>query len=335
MVMVDSKLEPQRRASESNSVLAFCKMQALGNDFVVISEDELERVLEPFAEAVDTPEKKANLLSELANELCSRNFGIGADGFIVVRRGSDKEKLSWTYLNSDGSLSLMCGNGLRCLALWAEKNGWAPSTNYFVETGKGPVEIQYDSEESITSDLGEPILDASKIPVSVAEAEKILAFGTNNQIVAAEFKLDSDKFKVTCVNMGNPHVVIFEEGKFDEEQMVRRANALQSHPFFPEGVNVEFVQVKPQSRLKVIVYERGCGRTLACASGAAAVLVAAVLEGRCQRQATIELDGGLLQVGWTASNNHVQITGPARFVFEGTIDLDTLNLEAQKCSRFI
>ena len=332
MVMVDSKLDSGFRAGKANSVLAFCKMQALGNDFVVIGEDELEQVLEPFAAQTASAEARSQFLVRLATRICSRNFGVGADGLIVVRPGSNKDTLSWTYLNNDGSTSLMCGNGLRCLALWAEKHKWAPSTNYFVETGKGPVEIEFESEDSISSNLGEPILEPGKIPVSLEEAGDALSFSNDSQIVAAEFKLSqSKKVKITCVNMGNPHCVVFDQNLADEKELQAMATMLQENPFFPEGVNVEFVRVRSPLHMEVIVYERGCGRTLACASGAAAVLVAAVLEGRCQRQATVELEGGSLQIGWTASDNHVQITGPAAFVFEGRIDLHTLGLEADPC----
>lgn len=315
MLMVDSELDSELQALAGSSILRFCKMHALGNDFVVVAEDALNLAVNGSKHSACQGER----LVQIARKLCSRKFGIGADGLIVVRRGSSKERLSWTYLNSDGSLSLMCGNGLRCLALWAELNGWAPGTEYFVETGKGPVAINFAGKESITSDLGEPILDPALIPIN--ESAK-------TSYIAHEFHLDAEEFKISCVSMGNPHCVIFEED-LDPARLEKRALALQSHSFFPEGVNVEFVKVESNDQLKVLVYERGCGRTLACASGAAAVVVAAVLEGRTARQVRVELEGGALDISWSKEDNHVRICGPASMVFEGKVDLKSLDLEAE------
>ncbi|MBX9724105.1 MAG: diaminopimelate epimerase [Candidatus Obscuribacterales bacterium] len=296
--------------------MRFCKMQALGNDFVVVGEDELKRVLGSLKMLDGRPEDA--LLSQIAQKLCSRNFGIGADGFIVVRKGSSADRLSWTYINSDGSISLMCGNGLRCLALWAKMNAWAPGDNYFVETGKGPVEITYVNAGSISTDLGEPQLIPSMVPV---------ADGGNQPVIAREFKQAGEQFKISCVSMGNPHCVIFEN-RFDDALLENRALKLQSNEFFPEGVNVEFVKVDSKTHLTVRVYERGCGRTLACASGAAATVVAAVLEGRTERKVDVELEGGTLQIEWQQDSKHVLISGPAAIVFSGQLDVQSLNLEA-------
>jgi diaminopimelate epimerase len=324
--MVDSECDSDLRAVAGSSILGFCKMQGLGNDFVVVGQDELESVLGK-ADASDG----SAALSLLAQQLCSRRFGIGADGFIVVRPGSKPETLSWTYLNSDGSTSLMCGNGLRCLALWAVAFGKAPGKRFFVETGKGPVEISYDSASSITTDLGAPILDPATVPVNLSAGVLSSAFieaGDNTPIVEQLFQLKTENLKLSCVSMGNPHCVIFED-KFDDPTLEKRATELQTHPFFPEGVNVEFVQVVSNNHIKVVVYERGCGRTLACASGAGAVLVASSLAGRTGREADVELEGGTLRVSWSESDNHVRICGPAKIVYNGQVDLHALKPEAK------
>ncbi len=323
MVMVNSRLEADLSTGESKALLSFCKMQGLGNDFVLVSEDELERALSAYL--FESNAAKDEFLSALAEKLCSRNFGIGADGFIVVRKGSSKERLSWTYLNSDGSISLMCGNGLRCLALWAELKHWAPSKNYFVETGKGPVEIRFESPNSISTDLGEPNLIPEEIPVCLKAAKSELAANAE-KVVAADIDFGTLKYTISCVNMGNPHCIVYVDD-IDCSELEKAATYLQAHPFFPDGVNVEFVKLKSRQELKVVVFERGCGRTLACGSGAAAVAVAAVLESKTERTVKVELDGGVLEIFWNERNNHVQINGPAKLVFEGQIDLRSLNLE--------
>lgn len=325
MVMVDAELDSGLRAGADKSILGFCKMQALGNDFIVVSEDDLNRALSganlvsknSFPQSIEN-----DLLPQLARKICSRQFGIGADGFIVVRRSSKPERLAWSYLNSDGSISLMCGNGLRCLALWAQQNNFAPSKSYFVETGKGPVEIVFENANSITSDLGQPILEPAQIPVSEQSTQAI---------VARIFQLGNTEISITCISMGNPHCVIFVDGLADTDNLEKIAGHLQLHQYFPQGVNVEFVQVVSKTEVNVIVYERGCGRTLACASGAAAVVVAAALEHRCARNVQVNLEGGSLNINWSEADNHVRIKGPASIVFTGSIDLNSLGLEAGKC----
>jgi len=317
MLMVDSEKNSDLRAAAGSSTLRFSKMHALGNDFVVVSEDALNQAC-----AALTAGSKAQIsdkfLQALAEKLCSRRFGIGADGFIVVRRGSRPENLSWTYLNSDGSVSLMCGNGLRCLALWAHANNWAKAKTYFVETGKGPVQITFESADSITSDLGEPILTPSAIPISDT---------TGDSFIGREAKIGCDKVKLSAVGMGNPHCVIFD-AKLDEASFVQRADKLQADKFFPEGVNVEFVEVVSRKHMRVVVYERGCGRTLACASGAAATVVAGVLEGKTDRDVRVELEGGSLQISWSDEDNHLRINGGASLVYEGLIQLSQIMPEA-------
>lgn len=322
MVMVDSELDSGLCANTDNSRLGFCKMQALGNDFVVVAENHLRNALLAKNNANRNLEQlEQAALPELARKLCSRHFGIGADGLIVVRRGSKPGRLSWTYINSDGSSSLMCGNGLRCLALWAEENGLAPSNKYFVETGKGPVEISFADASTITSDIGEAILAPNLIPVNDS---------SESPIISKNINADSRQIAITCVSMGNPHCVTFVDD-LNAAWLEAAANSLQADNYFPEGVNVEFVKVESRSHVKVVVYERGCGRTLACASGAAAVAVACVLEGKTERELAVELEGGTLQISWSAEDKHVRITGPARTVFRGEVDLWTLETEAHKC----
>ncbi len=320
MLMADSELNSHLRAVAGSSILHFCKMQALGNDFVVVSEDELDHAIDSFKLNISGPSAD-RFLARLSVKVCSRRFGVGADGFIVVRRGLTAGNLSWTYLNNDGSSSLMCGNGLRCLALWSMMHKWTASKHFYVETGKFPVEIVYDSPDFITSDLGEPILKPSGIPVNVPG---------DTPIVARDFQIGADSFKISCVSIGNPHCVIFEN-EFDDLFLDKLASSLQANSFFPEGVNVEFVQVISNNHVRVIVYERGCARTLACASGAGAVVVAAALQGLTGRDVCVQLEGGSLHVSWSEIDNHLRISGPASMVYDGEIDLSLLIPEASAC----
>ena len=303
MVRLKSEVATSKLSDADEILLTFTKMQALGNDFVVIREEDLNNWLcGNFGH--DAPG-----LSELARKLCHRNFGIGADGLILVSTNSASCDVSWVFLNNDGSSSLMCGNGLRCLSLWCVLNGAVRQQAFTVETGKGPVKVFFKDADHITTDLGEPILQSALIPVSGSSHGKVVAY---------ELALSTRTVTVTCVGMGNPHCLIFEPN-FPQTEFAQVAGEIQRHPFFPQGVNVSFVTSYDRASANVVVWERGCGPTLACASAAAAVLVAGVLENRLERQATINLPGGALQIEWRQSDNCIHISGPARVSFVGTV----------------
>lgn len=312
--MAVAKQPVSKFSSETKSLqLPFAKLQGLGNDFVFLAEEDLEKS-DAGQNLLD------NWLSEksaIARALCDRRLGIGADGLILVKRARHaKCLLSWSYTNSDGSPSAMCGNGIRCLGLWAHRRGLIETGEFLVETEIGLVPVEFRSEDVIKTDLGEPILASELIPVSGAARENVL----HEPIAVAN---GESTIHATCVSMGNPHCVTFDH-EFNEDKLSALASQIQMHPMFPEGVNVEFVQIDSPTRARVIVWERGAGRTLACATGAAAVLVAGVLEGRLQRDATIVLPGGELRIEWSEKDNRVRITGPAKFVFEGNVDLRPL-----------
>lgn len=308
MVMAGASSRSQQMSDSSDTVMEFAKMQGLGNDFVVVGESQIRQL----KRADELLAGESALLSKLAKFVCDRHLGVGADGLIVVRSSDRKDcQLGWTYINSDGSSSVMCGNGLRCLALFAQNAGLVSERSFSVSTKKGPVAIQFEGAHRITSDLGAPILDANEIPTSEKHANHLLKY---------PLRVGNLTMSATCVSMGNPHCVIFESG-YTETQWRDLAPKIQELPFFPESVNVEFVDVVSPTHAKVFVWERGCGPTLACASGAAAVLVAGVLEERLSRTSTIELPGGPLEVSWSAEDNHVRITGPATMVFQGKIDV--------------
>lgn len=308
-------MSPTNTALKPQTLLPFAKMHGLGNDFVLVRKEDLESL--PLGKEILADWK--NLGALLARTLCDRHFGIGADGFILVSQPDDKQcEVAWTFLNRDGSHSDMCGNGLRCLALFHNLTKQNEKREFFVQTNVGAMPVAFNGPEEITIDLKEPILTSKQIPFQGS---------TKNQVVKETITAGGASFAVTCVNMGNPHCVIFAP-EIDEQEYLHYAPLIQKLPEFPEGVNVEFVQVLSPDRARVMVFERGAGATLACATGAAATLVAGVLEGRLGRQAVIELPGGSLKVYWSQEDNHVRLTGPATFAFTGTIDISSLRRSA-------
>lgn len=305
-------------AKESSS-LAFTKMQALGNDFILLAEDELLAM--PGGASVCDPGSRSHV--DFARAACDRRFGVGADGLIIGRRltgeaavtASGIPRLGWTYTNSDGSASAMCGNGLRCLARWAVDKGWLSSREMVVATAVGDRHLQILDDDLVVASLGVPLLLPADIPL--VKEEQANAGGL--QFV----QIGGKTWQFVAVSMGNPHCVLFDQ--FDGEQDAERLAAeLQGHPMFPLGVNVEIVTAYAPDYASVLVWERGCGRTLACASGACAVLVAGVVTGKLSRQAEIRLPGGALSVHWPSAEASVRISGPARKVFDGKIALGYL-----------
>ncbi len=274
--------------------MKFYKMHGLGNDFVFV-----------LAGISELPP-----LKEMAKPVCDRNFGVGADGLIVLVP-SDKADLRMVIYNSDGSEAEMCGNAIRCAAvLWAQKNPEAREP-ISIETLKG---IQYCTIKDrsgrdwlVTVDMGEPALKPELIPVK----------GQGEAVIDAPYEASGRKFGFTCVNMGNPHAVAFVE-ETSRKLMLEAGPAMEVHPDFPRKTNVEFAQMLPDGGIRVFVWERGVGPTLACGSGACAVAVAAHLSGRAGRSSRIDLPGGSLHIEWT-KDNRVLMTGPAAFVFKGEL----------------
>lgn len=308
MVRLKSEVAATTSSGADEFLLTFSKVQGLGNDFVVVSEEHFKSWIASSFGNNPPP------VSEIARKLCNRNFGIGADGLILVSLTSKTCDVGWTYINSDGSDSVMCGNGLRCLAHWCVTNEIVAKRTFTVETGKGPVQIHYEDPDRITTNLGEPILNSEAIPVAQAGL---------SSVVAGELKLCDRIVKMTALSMGNPHAVLFDSG-ISPNEFERVAREIQRHEYFPRGVNVSFVTAYHAASAEVTVWERGCGPTLACASAAAAVLVAGVMEGKLERRATIGLPGGKLIVEWRDNDNNVLITGPVRTSFTGSISCEAL-----------
>ncbi|PZE22530.1 diaminopimelate epimerase [Paenibacillus xerothermodurans] len=276
----------------------FTKMHGLGNDFIVVSEEH---------------ELPANA-GELASRLCSRFFGIGADGLVYILPSTNAD-YKMRIINSDGTESEQCGNAIRCAAKYIYEHGMVDParTEITIETiGAGSQQVQLTVAEggvtAVRVDMGEPILQGRLIPTTV-DQEPVL----NHPI-----EVDGREFRFTAVSMGNPHCVIYVEdaASFD---LGRWGPKLEVHPLFPRRVNVEFASVKSPGAIEMRVWERGAGPTLACGTGACATLVSSVLNGLTDRAAVVSLKGGDLFIEWDETDNHLYMTGPAVEVFSGIV----------------
>jgi diaminopimelate epimerase len=281
----------------------FVKMHGLGNDFILI--DCLNKSL-----------GDSSFLSYLAKKLCDRNFGIGADGLILILPSS-KADLRMRIFNFDGSEAQMCGNGIRCFAKYAYENKLVSKNKFTVETLAGiitPELIFQDLKNKkifrIKVNMGTPKLRRREIPMNGEDTPTV---------VDETLKINPvQTFKITCVSMGNPHCIIF----VDDVQSIpvdEIGPKIENHSLFPEKTNVEFIQVVNRKEINFRVWERGVGETLACGTGACAALVASVLNKKTNREATIHLPGGDLDIQW-ADDGHVYMTGPTELVFKGEME---------------
>lgn len=274
--------------------LQFTKMHGLGNDFVVM----------------DLRNKRVPKLEEKIKKLAHRRFGVGFDQALVLK-ASRRADFRMDIYNADGGRVEMCGNGIRCFAKYVWTRKLSRKKVLEVETLAGIIKPER-AGDLVRVDMGEPVLDGPAIPVR-AEGE----------VVDREFTSGGKKFRGTCVSMGNPHCVIFVD-KVEDFPVAEYGPAIETDPFFPNRTNVEFVEVLSRRRLRMRVWERGSGETLACGTGACATLVAAKMKGLADRRAKVLLDGGELEIEWTPENR-VFMTGPAEEVFTGTAYLRTAN----------
>ncbi|MDZ8187486.1 MAG: diaminopimelate epimerase [Nostoc sp. ChiSLP02] len=279
--------------------IEFTKYHGLGNDFILI--DNRSSSL-----PVVTPEQ--------AVKLCDRHFGIGADGVIFALPGENGTDYTMRIFNSDGSEPEMCGNGIRCLAAFlaeiSESSSSESSITYRIHTLAGTITPQILPNGQVKVDMGLPRLLAAEIPTTLAPAEE--------KVINRPLEVAGQTWEVTCVSMGNPHCITFVEDVAAIE-LETIGPKFEHHPAFPQRTNTEFIQIVRRDYLKMRVWERGAGITLACGTGACASLVAGVLTGKCDRNATVELPGGPLQIEWSQSDGRVYMTGPADRVFTGKL----------------
>lgn len=248
-------------------------------------------------------------LSELSIAMSNRHTGVGSDGLVVILPSSIAD-FKMRMFNADGSESEMCGNASRCIGKYVYEKSLTHSHHITLETQAGIKTLSLITEGStvtaVTVDMGEPILDAKKIPVSIGR-----------DVILMPVMTARGEVSITAVSMGNPHGVIFVKN-LNNINVGQIGYELEHSPLFPQRANIEFVEILNPQELKMRVWERGSGETLACGTGACAALVAGVLTGKCNRCATIHLLGGDLKIEWSEQNNHVYMTGSATTVFEGS-----------------
>lgn len=277
--------------------MKFTKMHGIGNDYIYV---------DCLKETIENP-------SEVSKKVSDRHFGIGSDGLVMILP-STKADFTMRMLNSDGSESEMCGNAIRCVGKFVYDNKLTDKTKISIETLAGIKILDMQTEDNkvtlVKVDMGEPILSPEKIPV----------VSSKDIVISEPVQIGSDIYKITCVSMGNPHAVTYVDDVINFPLEVVGPK-METHSIFPRKVNAEFVEIIDRNTLKMRVWERGAGETLACGTGACAVLVASCLNGLCERKAVIKLLGGDLIIEWNENDNHVYMTGPATKVFDGEIVL--------------
>lgn len=277
--------------------MKFTKMQGIGNDYVYIN---------CFEEKVPNP-------SELSVRLSDRHFGIGSDGIILIQPSQTADCKMDMY-NADGSRGMMCGNGIRCVGKYVYERGIVKKEELRVETLSGikTLHLKVDNGRvvSVTVDMGMPELRPAYIPVLLA----------GEQIVDTPLAIDGIEYRITCVSMGNPHCVVFV-GDANQVPLETIGPKFENNRNFPEKVNTEFIQIVDKNEIIMRVWERGSGETWACGTGACAAVVACCLNLKTDRNVKVHLKGGNLDINWLPETGHITMTGPAEFVFDGTIEI--------------
>ncbi|MEM9539422.1 MAG: diaminopimelate epimerase [Cyanobacteria bacterium P01_E01_bin.42] len=277
--------------------IEFTKYHGLGNDFILIDN---RHAAEPLISA------------DRAITLCDRNFGIGGDGVIFALPRENDTDYTMRIFNSDGSEPEMCGNGIRCLArfLGELEGGETPGRTYRIHTLAGTMSPQIEAAGRVRVDMGLPQLLAREIPTTLA--------GDDSKVIDLPLEVAGRTWQVTCVSMGNPHCITFVADA-EAIALAELGPQFEHHPTFPQRINTEFIEIVKNDYLKMRVWERGAGATLACGTGACATVVAGVLNGKCDRKTTVELPGGCLDIDWDEATGRVYMTGPAEKVFTGKI----------------
>ena len=281
------------------TVINFTKMHGIGNDYVYINDTE---------SIIKNP-------NELSKKISDRHFGIGSDGLILIRN-SDIADFKMSMFNADGSEAQMCGNGIRCVAKYVYDNKLTNKKSLKIETLAGIKTLELNVQDGqvfeVTVDMGEPILEPRKIPVN----------SNLKEFINQEIKVNDTNYFATCVSMGNPHTIIFVKD-VDKFQVCEIGKEIENNKeLFPQKTNVEFIEVLDAHNLRMRVWERGSGETLACGTGACASLVAGHLNNLCKSQAFVYLKGGILNIKWDKKTNHVFLTGGATKVFDGNFTIN-------------
>ena len=277
--------------------MKFTKMQGIGNDYVYVD---------------CTKENKIENPAELSKKVSNRHFGIGSDGLILIEN-SNVADFKMAIYNADGSQAEMCGNGIRCVAKFVFDKGLTNKENITIETLAGIKQLKLSTEngkvKKVRVDMGEPILEEKKIPV----------ISDKNPVIDLQLQAADKTFTATCVSMGNPHAITFVNN-VEEFDVEKYGKILEIKKEFPKHSNIEFVELIDKNNIKMRVWERGSGETLACGTGSCASVVACILNNKTERKVNVHLLGGTLEIEWNKQNNHVYMEGPAEIVFEGEIE---------------
>lgn len=277
----------------------FTKMHGCGNDYVYIDATNTQ---------IDNP-------SDVSVFVSDRHFGIGSDGLILIK-SSNRADFEMDMYNADGSRGMMCGNGIRCVAKYVYDHGLTDKEEISIDTASGikilKLTVKDGKVDTVCVDMDKPVLDVRKIPVTYP----------NPKMIQQPIEVGGRIYHVTCVSMGNPHCVIFVDEDVRTLDLASIGPQFERHSIFPHGVNTEFVNVIDRTHLRMRVWERGSGETLACGTGACATAVAAVINDLCDDKLSIELSGGVLDIEYDGGqDSHVFMTGPATEVFSGTIEI--------------
>lgn len=279
--------------------MLFTKMHGISNDYVYVN---------GFKESVANP-------SDVAVKVSDRHTGIGSDGLVLILP-SDSCDFRMRMFNSDGSEAEMCGNASRCVGKYVYDNGLTDKTRVSLETKAGVkilnLHLGTDGKvNTVTVDMGEPVLTPRLVPV----------VSNLPQVVGQPIQVLGTDYRFTAVSMGNPHAVVFLDESVENFPLEKVGPSFENHGFFPNRTNTEFVNVIDRQTLRMRVWERGAGETMACGTGACATAVAAILNGFTERKVTVRLNGGDLLIEWDEVSNHVFMTGGATTVFSGSIDV--------------
>lgn len=284
--------------------MKFTKMEGCANDYIYV-----------YTGTESVPDEQK---SSLVIRLSDRHTGIGSDGLIFINP-TDKADFEMEMYNSDGSLGAMCGNGIRCVGKYVYDRGLIDRTEFDILTGSGIKRITLKTENGITVgatvNMGQPIREASKIPVVINGRDD------SDPVVSVPLDINGATYNITCVSMGNPHCVIFMDQDVKTLKIEDIGPLVEHHVIFPDRVNTEFVNVVDREHLIMRVWERGAGETMACGTGACATAVAAVMNNLSDRRVKVALLGGDLDIEWRASDDNVYMTGPAKTVFEGEVEI--------------
>lgn len=272
--------------------MKFYKVHGLGNDFVLFDGRDVENVD----------------WKELTVRVCDRHTGVGADGTLILQKSAIAD-VRMRIINADGSEAEMCGNGIRAFSRYCFENGVVRGTQFSVETGAGIMKpriiLKNGRVDGVRVDMGEPLIEAKDVPVQA-----------DGRAIGLELTADGRTFSFSSVRVGVPHTIVFVD-PLDEADVPKYGPLIEHDPLFPERTNVDFVQVLSPERIKMRTWERGCGCTLACGTGACSAAVACVLSGKTGRNVDVEIALGTLHIEWSPTDNRVYMTGPAEIVFSG------------------